>query len=611
MQFQLPSNLQTQLLAYDPTLKKLAQQNKPKTQTKKAKYPLGNVKDLIPREIMPESIHQDATNHINSVGVADRYQLFTRFKDQTLVPYAILYHFEQCWYAAWLPPKGQEDNYLYGYAVAFKDTEASAKVVPNRFWNQRHEFDCRTVGRSQIYYHSRLINKYDVRNGNEERHWRAPGVASYYQKARSISEAIGQFEDQLRVTIPTWQDTRNMFDRIRTTCIADALELRLPAYFNSGAVNKEEWLPSADNFFRIVDYYFNQSGYEGCEYKDVQRIRHIIDKPFFRRWIQERCDEAIKQYNDPDNTHASNIRAPWKQIAHLCYSINSVNALWPDAPLDYYQTNLDAMLNIRLRQGANELAVAWLKQHMHVASYFNMLDKYYRAALKEAEERKYGYIFDSDYIDADQAAREVENLLQHPIDVKKTFNFDPGALEQCWIKNCCAIGVSANFVEPLEASSIGTTIQQAFLLMHRISRYDDSVIKNYNKSVTDIMENIRDFICLHYITDNQSTEFWKDLKSIQIPDTLRSKLELWKHRLPIREDYNNLSDYILFREPNFIMVMDGLDLFDRESIRAEYESLQNSIKQQANQIVSIHQQGDSNLNTIPHKAFIKLIREYL
>jgi hypothetical protein len=345
---------------------------------------------------MPESIHQDATNHINSVGVADRYQLFTRFKDQTLVPYAILYHFEQCWYAAWLPPKGQEDNYLYGYAVAFKDTEASAKTVSSRFWNQRHEFDCRTVGRSQIYYHSRLINKYDVRNGNEERHWRAPGVASYYQKARDISEAIVQFENQLRATIPTWQDTRNMFDRIRTTCIADALELRLPAYFNSGAVNKEEWLPSADNFFRIVDYYFNQSGYEGCEYKDVQRIRHIIDKPFFRRWIQERCDEAIKQYNDPDNTHASNIRAPWKQIAYLCYSINSVNALWPDAPLDYYQTNLDAMLNIRLRQGANELAVAWLKQHMHVASYFNMLDKYYRASLKEAEERKYGYIFDSD-----------------------------------------------------------------------------------------------------------------------------------------------------------------------------------------------------------------------
>lgn len=222
-----------------------------------------------------------------------------------------------------------------------------------------------------------------------------------------------------------------------------------------------------------------------------------------------------------------------------------------------------------------------------------------------------GYIFDSDYIDAEQATREVEQLLQQSVEVRKTFNFDPGALEQCWIKNCCAIGVSANFVEPLEASSIGTTIQQAFLLMHRISRYDDNVIKNYNKSVNDIMENIRDFICLHYITDNQSTDFWKDLKSIQIPDTLQSKLELWKHRLPIREDYNNLSDYVLFRESNFIMVMDGLNLFDRESIRAEYESLQDSIKQQATQIISIYQQCDSNLNTIPHKAFIKLIREYL
>lgn len=222
-----------------------------------------------------------------------------------------------------------------------------------------------------------------------------------------------------------------------------------------------------------------------------------------------------------------------------------------------------------------------------------------------------GYIFDSDYIDADQATREVEQLLQQSIDVRKTFNFVPGALEQCWIKNCCAIGVSANFVEPLEASSIGTTIQQAFLLMHRISKYDDTVIKNYNKSVNDIMENIRDFICLHYITDKHSTNFWKDLKSVQLPDTLQSKLELWKHRLPIREDYNNSSDYILFRESNFIMVMDGLNLFDRASIGQEYNSLQDSIKQQANQIISIHQHGDSDTNMIPHKAFIKLIREYL
>lgn len=222
-----------------------------------------------------------------------------------------------------------------------------------------------------------------------------------------------------------------------------------------------------------------------------------------------------------------------------------------------------------------------------------------------------GYIFDSDYINADKAKQEIEKCLEKEIEIGKQFQFDPGALEECWIKNCCAIGVSANFVEPLEASSIGTSIQQSFLLMHRISQYDDAGIKSYNSSVNDVMENIRDFICLHYITDKQSTEFWKDLKNIQIPDSLASKLEAWKHRLPIKEDFNKLSDYILFTDPNFILVMEGLGLFDRSSIKQEFHSLHPSIKHRTEQIITMMQQGNNRLNTIPHKQFIKLIREYL
>jgi hypothetical protein len=397
MHFQLPSNLQTELLAYDPTLKKLAQQNKPKTQTKKAKYPLGNVGALIPTEVIREAIQQDAIDHINSVGVADRYQLFTRFQDQKAVPCAILYHFEQCWYAAWLPPKGKENEYIYGYAMAFKNTSTALKVIPRQIVNRCEEFELRTVGRSEMYYHTQLINKYDIINGNDGRNWRNLGVTNYYKKSRDLAEALTKFEDQLRETIPSWADARGLFDRIKCTSIADALELnKLQSYWAIGKVNKEEWLPSADNFFRIVDYYTPLPGYEGCEYKDVARIRHIVDKPFFRRWIQQRCDEAIANYNNPDNKYLKYIKAPWKQIAHLCYTINTVHTLWPDAPLDYYQTHLNVLLNIRLRQGANEAAVQWIHRHMNIASYFNMLDKHYKRMLKEAASSRYTYLFDAD-----------------------------------------------------------------------------------------------------------------------------------------------------------------------------------------------------------------------
>lgn len=222
-----------------------------------------------------------------------------------------------------------------------------------------------------------------------------------------------------------------------------------------------------------------------------------------------------------------------------------------------------------------------------------------------------GYIFDSNYINAEDAKLEVEKLLGHRIEIGKQFNFDPGALEEVWIKNCCAIGLSASFVEPLEASSIGTSIQQSFLLMHKLTNYDDTSIEDYNKSVNSIMENIRDFIVLHYITGKSNTEFWKDINAIDLPDSLKSKLDRWQHRLPIAEDFNNMSDYILFGPVNFIVVMEGLELFNRNSIRAEYNALYPEVKETANNIINQQLAFEKNTKFITHKEIISIIRTYL
>ena len=222
-----------------------------------------------------------------------------------------------------------------------------------------------------------------------------------------------------------------------------------------------------------------------------------------------------------------------------------------------------------------------------------------------------GYIFDSDYINADQAKQEVEKLLGHKIEIGKQFNFDPGALEKSWIKNCCAIGLSSSFVEPLEASSIGSSIQQSFLLMHKLINYNEYSIQDYNKSVTDIMENIRDFIALHYVTNKTNTDFWKDVSKIKLPDSLKSKLDRWRHRLPISEDFNSVSNYVLFTAPNFIMVMEGLDLFDRKAIAEEYNALYPAIKENANSVINQQRNFESIIKFMTHKEMITTIRNYL
>lgn len=220
-----------------------------------------------------------------------------------------------------------------------------------------------------------------------------------------------------------------------------------------------------------------------------------------------------------------------------------------------------------------------------------------------------GYIFDSDFITHEQAKEEVDKFFGKDIEVAKTFSFDPGALDQVWIKNCCAIGLSASFVEPMEASSIGTSIQQTFLLMHRLPNYDQNVIDQYNKSVTDILNNIRDFVALHYITEKENTEYWKSLKSIELPDSLAEKLEIWKYKLPIREDFSDLSKYILFKENNFILVMHGLNLFDQESIKMEYESLDLTIRSNADRIFDSLKRQEMLSPKIVHKEYLRSIRE--
>ena len=143
MQFKLPSNLQTELLAYDPTLKVLAKQAQAKAApTKKAKYPLGNIPHLIPHNVVRESDQQAAIDHINQQSAPDRYRVFTTPVDVAtpqarLKVIAILYHYEQVWYAAWLPPKQQKDEYLYGHAYAFKNTSAAAKTAPHHIWTSK------------------------------------------------------------------------------------------------------------------------------------------------------------------------------------------------------------------------------------------------------------------------------------------------------------------------------------------------------------------------------------------------------------------------------------------------------------------------------------------
>jgi tryptophan halogenase len=66
-------------------------------------------------------------------------------------------------------------------------------------------------------------------------------------------------------------------------------------------------------------------------------------------------------------------------------------------------------------------------------------------------------------------------------------------------------------------------------------------------------ERIRDFLILHYVaTERDDSEFWNHIRSIDVPDTLAEKLDLFRIRgRVVRYDHG------LFLPPSWIAVMLG------------------------------------------------------
>lgn len=179
-----------------------------------------------------------------------------------------------------------------------------------------------------------------------------------------------------------------------------------------------------------------------------------------------------------------------------------------------------------------------------------------------------GYVFSDHFISESNAIEEIQKHYSSPIDIGRSFKFSAGYVDKFWVKNCVCIGLSGSFVEPLEASSIGTSIQQAFSLGSSIvnwsREFPDAEIY-YNKIFSKVAQNIIDFVQLHYFSSRNDSEFWKYCKNIKLTDFNKETLEYFKHSIPSRAQFSE--PYILFGEQNWIQILYGLNLMNTDKLR--------------------------------------------
>lgn len=109
--------------------------------------------------------------------------------------------------------------------------------------------------------------------------------------------------------------------------------------------------------------------------------------------------------------------------------------------------------------------------------------------------------------------------------------YTTGVRRKQWHRNCIAVGLSGGFMEPLESTSIHL-IQRAVLRLIRMlpsGAISDRDIAEFNDQQFADMEQIRDFLVLHYkVTNRRDSAFWRHCAALPIPDSLEQKIELFR-----------------------------------------------------------------------------------
>lgn len=155
-----------------------------------------------------------------------------------------------------------------------------------------------------------------------------------------------------------------------------------------------------------------------------------------------------------------------------------------------------------------------------------------------------GYVYCDDFITQDQALEEIETNLGKKVKPLTHFKFDTGRLENTWIKNCLAIGLAAAFAEPLEATSIHSTIKQlsAFTFEYLKDNLEDTInpssLKFYNQRMNTMFDDFKDFLVSHYLGGRNDSEFWKYITSGKTSTDFATHLkEMCKSRVPTIYDF--------------------------------------------------------------------------
>ena len=216
-----------------------------------------------------------------------------------------------------------------------------------------------------------------------------------------------------------------------------------------------------------------------------------------------------------------------------------------------------------------------------------------------------GLVYSSEYLSDDAATTKLlEDLDGTLCNEPRVIAFKTGRRELAWHKNCIAIGLTSGFLEPLESTSIHL-VQSAVTRLIKLfphNGFKASEVLEYNRQTQDEIEHIRDFIILHYRLNNRPEAFWQYCQTMDIPDSLRHKIELFRETGKLFNPVEALFSNVAWHQ---VMVGQGLLPQDYHPIAStltpqQLSEFQQNIKQVIKQVVASMPTHQAFLDSLNH-----------
>lgn len=189
--------------------------------------------------------------------------------------------------------------------------------------------------------------------------------------------------------------------------------------------------------------------------------------------------------------------------------------------------------------------------------------------------RGIGCVYSSRHMSDEQAAATLEAYIRETLpdaaDLSfRRLAFRSGHRERFWERNCLAVGLSAGFLEPLEASAIVLIELSLDALLDNFPATRDVMdihARRFNTLFQYRWDRIVEFLKLHYVLSERDEPYWRDHRgAASVPPQLGDLLKIWRHQPPSSADFPNIDEVFPAASYQYILYGMGFPAPDDSAI---------------------------------------------